>query len=84
MLNDVIHILGAALVLFGFATWLVGARAVKRRHLRRMGEESLLFDPSQWSTKDFDESERRARLRYFLLSLLLAGVGSGLVRHAWS
>lgn len=79
-----LHLLGAALMFFGFVAWFAGASAVKRQHLRRMGEESLLFDPSQWSTKNFNDRERGARLRYGLLACLLASVGSMILRHVWS
>ena len=79
-----LNILGAALMFVGFVVWFVGASAVKRQHLHRMGEESLLFDPSQWSTRNFNEIERSARRRYWLLACLFAGVGSMLLRHAWS
>lgn len=84
MLNDMLHVLGAALMLLGAVVWFAGSSAVKRQHLRRMGEEALLFDPSQWSTKDFNGQERRARLLYWLLSCLLASGGVTLIRHAWS
>lgn len=84
MLNDMLHAIGAALMLLGAVVWFAGASAVKREHLRRMGEEGLLFDPSQWSTRNFNDRERGARLRCLLLSCLLAGVGSMLLRHVWS
>ena len=84
MLNDMLHVIGAALMFFAAVVWFAGSSAVKRQHLRRMGEETLLFDPSQWSIKDFNSQERRARLLYWLLSCLLASVAATLINHAWS
>ena len=84
MMNVILHVIGAALLFLGAVVWFAGAGAVKRQHLRRVGEETLLFDPSQWSTKNFNDRERSARLRYGVLACLLAGVGSMLLNRVWS
>ena len=84
MLNDPLHVAGTVLMLLGAVVWIAGASVVKRQHLRRMGEEALLFDPSQWSAKNFNDRERRGRLGYWLLACLLASAGLMLLRHAWT
>jgi len=70
MMKVILHVIGAAPMFLGAVGWFAGAGAVKRQHLRRMGEETLLFDPSRWSTRNFNDRERSARLR---VAGLLAG-----------
>ena len=81
-IGDSMKYLGFILIACGMLIWILGAAAVKRRYLRRTGQEPLIFDRTQWATKDFSDAERLARRLYYIAALVCAGVGTAIIKHA--
>ena len=73
---------GCLVMLCGGAIWLIGGHRIRMSHLRRLGQEPLLFYPAQLSTKNYSPQEKRRRMWYFLAAIVVGAVGSAIANGA--
>ena len=76
------RLLGFLVMVCGGAIWLIGGHRIRLSHLRRVGQEPLIFDPAQFSTKNYSPQEKRRRRWCFLAAMVVGAVGSAIANGA--
>jgi hypothetical protein len=83
VLHQPLRIHGLILMACAVLLWIVGGNSVRRRSMKRRGEEPLAFDITQYSRVSLNTEEKRARLGFFAAAMVLGAIGTALANGAF-